>query len=92
VNEEDGEGGCVLQPPLGFVSSDSKDPDRGSLMEKTVHPSWEAPSLIRDNDHLYGALCCKIVPELGSLFYLLDASTSPREVQQWEETGSEPTW
>lgn len=89
MNGEEGVGGGLLQPPLDFVSNDSKDPVRGSLMGKAVHSSWEAPHLIRDTNHLYGVLCCKIVPKLGSLCYLLDASTSPREVQQWEETGSE---
>lgn len=56
---------------------------------KTVHASWEALNLITDNNHLYGVLCCKIVLELKSLCYLLDASPSPREVRQCEETGSE---
>lgn len=64
------------------MSIDSKDLRGGSLMGKTAHPFGEAPSLIRDDNHLYGVLCCKIVPELGSPCYLLDASTSPREVQQ----------
>lgn len=51
---------------------------------------WGVSSLVEEMiiTHLV-ASCGKWCLSWGLLHYLLDASTSPGEMQQWEEAGSE---